>query len=314
MVPLQARRFFWNHRAAPQELARLDRHHIYIVPTGFGLLYAAALFLMLLGSLNYNNNLGIFFTFLFAAVALVSLFHTWLNLLGLEASITGVEPVFAGESAQFRLLIHNPQPRGRYSLQLQGEFVPLSPQATLPHGPTLITLHRSLPRRGRHDFGRLTLSTTYPLGLARAWSHAELLGTAIAYPHPSTLQELPQQENYARSSEGDLGEGTDDFVGLRHYRRGDSLHHVHWRAIAKGQPLITRQFGGDRALQTVLDWTSTPGRDTEERLSHLCRCILLAEAAGVEYRLALPGLEIPLGRGPAQRARCLYQLAIFDAR
>ena len=35
---------------------RLDRHRIYVLPTGFGLFLAALLAVMLLGALNYNNN------------------------------------------------------------------------------------------------------------------------------------------------------------------------------------------------------------------------------------------------------------------
>ena len=34
----------------------LDRHRIYVLPTGFGLFLGTLLAVMLLGALNYNNN------------------------------------------------------------------------------------------------------------------------------------------------------------------------------------------------------------------------------------------------------------------
>ena len=50
--------------------ARVLRRAIYILPTGAGLMFGGILILMLVGSLNYQNNLGLLITFLTTAIVL----------------------------------------------------------------------------------------------------------------------------------------------------------------------------------------------------------------------------------------------------
>ncbi|MGB7550878.1 MAG: DUF58 domain-containing protein, partial [Chromatiaceae bacterium] len=66
--------------------ARVLRRAIYILPTGAGLMFGGILILMLVGSLNYQNNLGLLLTFLTTAIVLVSMYHAWFNLLGLAVT------------------------------------------------------------------------------------------------------------------------------------------------------------------------------------------------------------------------------------
>jgi len=40
--------------------------------------------------------------------------------------------------------------------------------------------------------------------------------------------------------------------------------------------------------------------------------VLTAEADGIAYGLQLPGHELPIGSGEAQRRRCLEILALFQ--
>ena len=47
----------WAKRRMPDALpARFDRRRIYVLPTKFGLFFAALLATMGVGALNYNNN------------------------------------------------------------------------------------------------------------------------------------------------------------------------------------------------------------------------------------------------------------------
>jgi uncharacterized protein (DUF58 family) len=51
----------------------------------------------------------------------------------------------------------------------------------------------------------------------------------------------------------------------------------------------------------------------EARLSRLARWVILASRNGLRFGLRLPGSEVALGEGEAQRERCLRELALFDA-
>ena len=90
---------------------QLDRSRIFILPTATGLLFAVVLLVMLLGAINYANNMGYMFTFLLGSMALVSILHSYRNLAQLQFAAGRAEPVFAGERAAFDIHVGNPAPR-----------------------------------------------------------------------------------------------------------------------------------------------------------------------------------------------------------
>jgi uncharacterized protein (DUF58 family) len=138
-----------------------------------------------------------------------------------------------------------------------------------------------------------------------------LAQTHLVYPATATRAPLPPPSLFSLSLTGDQGRGSDDFAGLRNYHPGDSLRHVHWKALARQQGMLTKQFGGDRSEELWLDWQVLHGNDTETRLSILTRWIITAERDGLCYGLRLPGTVIPPGHGPAHRHRCLEKLALY---
>jgi len=284
--------------------------YIYILPTGMGALLAAVLLLMLLGSLNYQNNLGLFLTFLMGAVALVAMHHTWFNLLRLQVEARGGPPVFAGEEASFTLTLADSGMRGRFDLHAEGG----DGQAAFPRGgSTQLSLRFGTGRRGWCHLKRVRLETRYPLGLFRAWALAQVRAQVLVYPCPTALGPEPALlPALGDSNVGDLGVGADDFVGPRAYRPGDSPRHLDWKALARERGLIVKQFGGDQSAQVWLDMAALPAVELEMRLALLCRQVLDAAEAGLSYGLRLPGQSIPLGRGDAHRHRCLEALALFD--
>jgi hypothetical protein len=86
----------------------LSMRRIYIVPTRAGLQCALLLTVMLVGSLNYNLGLGYALTFLLGACVLADMVATAHNLAGLRLTPGQTAPVFAGETASFRIRQHLP--------------------------------------------------------------------------------------------------------------------------------------------------------------------------------------------------------------
>jgi hypothetical protein len=74
----------------------LGLRNIYILPTGHGMLYLAVLGAMLIGSVNYNNNLGFLLSFLLGSLGLTAMMHTYSMLYGLRLVSATAMPVFAG--------------------------------------------------------------------------------------------------------------------------------------------------------------------------------------------------------------------------
>ena len=292
--------------------ARVLRRAIYILPTGAGLVFGGILLLMLVGSLNYQNNLGLLFAFLTTAIVLVSMHHAWFNLLGLAVTARAGPPVFAGELATFEITISAETRRPRPDLCLSTAGHAATPSDLMPGVMARLRLALPTQRRGPRPLGRLTLDTRYPLGLFRSWCYLETAAEALVYPRPA--DQAPALLPTAASREGARGHqdpGADDFVGLRGYRLGDSPRQLDWKAYGRGRGLLVKQFGRDLTDRLWLDWEHLPPADVETRLGWLCRQVLDAAQTDQDFGLRLPGREIGLGRGEAQMHLCLGALARF---
>jgi uncharacterized protein (DUF58 family) len=170
------------------------------------------------------------------------------------------------------------------------------------------------PTRGRLFPGRLTVFTRHPLGLFYAWAYVEPDRAAIVYPQPeATLSPLPGSADGDGRSRASL-DGHDDFAGLRPWHVGDSPQRVAWKAAARGQGLLTKQFVAEAGSLAWFDWDDTPASLGEEgRLSRLARWVVEADAAGTAFGLRLPGRVLPPASGEAQRESALEALALHGA-
>lgn len=302
---------FW--RGEPPQAAPfvLHRRRVYILPTRFGLLFAVVLGVMLIGSINYVNSLGYLLTFVLAGLGLVGMVATYRNLLNLSVSFGKLPPVFAGDAAQPQVLVDNRAAAARYAVTLQAGDGPVRAVDIEADRRQAVGLDQPTTRRGYRQVGLLRIETRFPLGLFRAWSPVNLHGGYLVYPRPAvTPRPLPGGEAWRASTQGEHGHGAEDFAGLRGYHPGDSLRHVHWKAVAREQELLTKQFTGDRHEELWLDWHVTQEQGTEARLSRLARWVLDAEYAGLRYGLRLPDAQLPPGHGPAHQARALKLLAL----
>lgn len=307
---LNLQRFFAGEGAQAAPHITHGRN-VYILPTRAGVMFTLILGVMLLGTINYSNNLGYLFTFLLGSIGIVDMLHTYRNLLRLEIRAGSVVAVFAGEPARLPVIFDNPGPAKRLALELglpkQSEPVLVD----ISQGQTIIELDLPNRQRGRHNLPRFVIATRFPLGLFRAWTHVHFDQHYLVYPALAQHAPLPPASVYTLSLTGDQGHGTDDFAGLRNYHPGDSLRHVHWKALARQQGMLTKQFGGDRSEELWLDWQVLQGHDVETKLSILARWVIHAERDGQCYGLRMPGSEIKPARGTLHRHRCLETLALY---
>jgi uncharacterized protein (DUF58 family) len=106
--------------------------------------------------------------------------------------------------------------------------------------------------------------------------------------------------------------GNDDYSGLRGYQLSDSPRHVAWKAVARNEAMLTKQFAGEAAAELWLDWNRLPAlMGVEERLSRLAGWVIAAERSGANYGLRLPGNEIQPAHGEAHHNACLQTLAVY---
>ncbi len=290
----------------------LRRGRIYILPTGLGLAFGLMLVAMLLGSLNYANNLGLVLTFLLGALGVVAMHACHRNLEALVVKAAGSEPPFAGLDAVFRIALANPGRAPRCDLEARAG-AGAGPQASVAGGDeATVEIRVPTRRRGRIVLERIEIATRFPYGLFRAWAvlHPDL--SCLVYPRPAANAPSPALAP-ARSAGGSARRGDDDFAGLKDYHPGDPPRHIAWKAYARAGELLVKEFSGDAEAIPVFDLADAPGADLEARLSVLARWIVDASARGMTFGLRLPGEEIPPEPGESQRRRCLAPIARFEA-
>ena len=309
----------------------LDRRRVYILPTRHGIAYGVALMVMLVGSINYANSLGYSLTFLLGAVGLVTLLHTYRNMVGLVLRVGEPTPIFEGDRVVVPISVDNRTGRERFGICLsipEPATFPAQPRrrrikrreilgvSTSGIAPRCIAQHSvtfRATRRGVHDLIGLQVSSRFPLGLFRAWSVLERQGaseslTYTVYPAPIGSAPLPEPIESTAQRDQRTRKGREDFAGLREYQRGDPPRSIHWKAVARGQGIPVKEFAGEGSGELDLKFDQTTG-GLETRLSQLSRWLLEAEANGWSYSLHLPGASLDGGTGPTHQRQCLEMLA-----
>ena len=290
----------------------LTQRRIFILPTRQGFLFATVLLIMLIGSINYNNSLGYLLTFLLASLSVVSILYTYRNLLQLKISIGNITPVFCGENIKIPIVVDNSGNSERFAIQVELDNEQTKSCDVEQDGWSSVSLSYKTHSRGNHQVPRITISSVFPLGLFRAWSHVRLTNTYLVYPKPGGDIQLPFQWNQEQQQLRGYHKGADDFAGLYTYTPGDPLGHIHWKAYAREQGLHTKKFAGNNEQELWLDWRVLEKSDTEKNLSQLATWILEADKTEMNYGLWLPGNRTVPSLGPMHKQKCLKALALFS--
>ena len=276
---------------------------------------------MLIGSINYNNSLGFALTFLLGSLSLVGILHTYRNLAGMRLQLRPGQAIFAGQDAKFTLNFNNRAGPERIGITIN---YCLNPQDHCPREGLLGTnvpadsdhaldVKTQTKHRGRLKLGRIVVASRYPLGLFRSWAHYDPDVGVIVFPRPEGIRTLPIHPSSTTSTGGTHLQGTDDFTGLRNYIPGDSSRKIHWKAVAKEQQAIVKQFSGSTPGEIILNWSETSQPTFEARLSQLSLWVVLAHEQGFAFSLTLPDETFPTAQGIAHRQACLRALALHGS-
>ena len=292
----------------------------------FSLVYPTAGFaalLFVLGAMWYaassQNSAAIYLLlFLLASVFLVSIPHTLINLSGVTLRVESAKPTFAGDEVSLPVEIVNSSRATRYRIEVVLSDANKTRECLdhVPYeGAGRLTLRFSARHRGEHKITTLDLTSCYPLGFMRASKRFVSNQTYLVYPKPAGNPQLPTNLSSLvdRSGQHGIGHG-DDFAGVRAYVRGESQRHIDWKAVARGQPLMTKQFAAETKGAVYLDFFELHSADVEEKLSQLTLWVIEAEGARQPYGIRLPGIEIFPALGQMHFHNCLRALSLFRGK
>lgn len=300
-----------NRRIPPAREVTLNQRRIFIFPSRTGFFFGCSLLVMLIAAINFENNLSYALTFLLATLFIVATLHTYANLSGLTIRAMRAQPAFSGQQSEFLVMIERSKKRDHYALYLKWPASSETIINLVEDDNVKVQLHMPVDKRGWFHPGRLLVESTYPLGLLRCWTWIDLDLYALVYPRPVASAELPGLATDTPDGAAAMVVGNDDFYGFRDYRKGDSLRQVHWKGMAKGQSMQTKQYTAYADRSVWLDWELFSGMGVEQRLSHLCYWVLTFDDRREEYGLRLPGVTIDPAVGEKHREQVLKALALF---
>ena len=308
----RARRWAKKRQGSDKPVTTLHSRRIYILPTAVGLVFGLMTFTMLLGSMNYNNNLSFVLTFLLVGLGFVAMHQCQRNLVGLEVAFAGVDPVFAGQAAEFKVAITNHSKNRRPHLQIYFDGIMSSIDDLEAGESRVFSLEIPTERRGRVRLRRFGVRTLFPFELFRAWAWLHMDLSGLVYPRPAPEVPEPPPTQAAQGHRQHDARGDEDFAGLRRFHDGDSPRHVAWKAYARSGDLLSKQFSGADTSSQWFDFDEVPAADIEQRLSVLTRWIVDADRTQRDYGLRIPGHEFGPAHGEAHRHQCLEALAFFE--
>jgi len=303
---------FIKQRSGPFDGAvTLTRDRVYIIPTKAGFIFSLLLLTLLIGSINYEKNLGFILTFLLVGIGIVSILSTWRNIAGLELESANSLPVFAGEPATFNVQLINHQLLHRHSIAISYDGVDQDTVDCAANSQQLIKFKVTSKKRGLLDPEKFRLYTEFPTGLFVAWTWIDLSMSCLVYPAPEKNINVPVSGHIEDGDNDFSGQGLENFSHLRKYHQGDNISRISWKAAAKNDELFTKEFIGSVPETQWINWFDIPARNTEHRLSIITTLVIDAEKKHQFYGIRLPDKQIQPGHGNKHFHHCLTVLALF---
>ncbi|MES9945591.1 MAG: DUF58 domain-containing protein [Candidatus Thiodiazotropha sp.] len=240
-----------SNRLPPEVIAWLQRwFNLHVV---IWLLSLACFFVA------WNRGLALLYGLSSLCISLLLISHLMprLQMRGVKVERSLVGDLTAGSEGELVYLISS---KGRrYHLQLTDQLPFIEGQQTLFISQCDKAVRERATvycdRRGRFLIDQLTLSSSYPFGVVR---HSRQLTTdtleVLVLPRVCNLTRIPLPVIADANSDGDLHipqqGGQDEFAAVREYTQGDSLRHIHWRASARQQQLVVKEY--ERSDRPVL--------------------------------------------------------------
>ncbi len=303
---------FISKRSGPFDGAvTLTRDRVYIIPTKAGLIFSLLLLTLLIGSINYEKNLGFVLTFLLTGIGNILLLSTWRNIAGLELKNSMSLPVFSGQAATFSVQLVNHQLFDRFSIAISQHGTEQDIVDCSASSKQIINFKVETNKRGLLNAGRFRLYTEFPSGLFVAWTWVDLSMSCMVYPAPDNNIKMPVFDHSDNGNSDSSGKGLENFSHLRKYQQGDNISRISWKAAAKNDELFSKEFIGSKPVTHWINWNDIPARDNEQRLSIMTALIIHAKKNQQCYGIRLPEKQIQPDSGDKHFHQCLTALALY---
>jgi uncharacterized protein (DUF58 family) len=190
-----------------------------------------------------------------------------------------------------------------------------------PQESVEITTARRADHRGLLEATPIKVSTVAPFGVAERFRRVRVDGTTLVLPAVVPLGRLSFVEpapsmNTSIHSAPRRGQGP-EYFGVREYRAGDSMRHVHWPSTARTGAVMVREFEEEttRRVAIIVDAC----RDAGDSWTPLDRCCCAAASIALAASAQGQGVRLVLAEDGATDASArsdgrdlLHRLALLE--
>ncbi|GAB5405546.1 MAG: DUF58 domain-containing protein [Aureliella sp.] len=268
-----------------------------------------------------------------AAIILLGLGFPWFATRALTCSLSSDrDAVHEGDEAHVLLNVKNPLPLPVIGLVVKGYFAPkimqedtasVEPECGLARVPAFSTAQYRLPikpeYRGRFPTDTPEITCSFPLGIYTARRPVAKVASVTVRP---MLLPITADFEWSGSSIAETGFGTrasdhGEFLGVREFRRGDSLRSIHWAQSARQDEIIVCERGGPQkspvAVRVSTERCIGSNWDARENLAWRVRVaaslVDFFVARHIPFELLVDDRKALLGQGGSAKASAWDALA-----
>jgi uncharacterized protein (DUF58 family) len=167
--------------------------------------------------------------------------------------------------------------------------------------------------RGKHIFRRIHLQTGDVLGLCQKRLAVPIMDTIIVFPffHPLHKQEFERLVNgNGGASQRATGEQL-VISGVREYQAGDQLSRIHWKATARTNKMMTKEFEEQKSehFYLILDCEHSPSFENLISFVAAFAQFVMRRGGQLGYIDSENEIFLPIQTGERHQKEILYQLA-----
>ncbi len=312
MTKIESRIEHWiDKRMPPLKEAQLSHREIFILPTRWGVLYLGLIGLLIITGINYQNSMILAVAFFLFSIFLLTIVAAYRNFSAFRIKFHHAEPCFCGDLGGFEFIVSGDS---KDHLAIEVGWVPDSYEVIdVNKGQSQrLTLEKACYKRGRFEPGRILITSTYPLGIFRAWTWQDLMANIIVYPKPIESQAVIAEADGDNASVTKSSiPGQEDFDGLRNYIPGESLNRVAWKKYAQSGEFYSKEFRYPVADPEWIDFNAYAVADTEKKLGMMCFQLLALYAKKQPFGLRMPDQILSPDCSENHLKSCLTALALY---
>ena len=290
---------------------KLNSKRTYIIPTGLGFTFSFVTFLSFIIALTFGHPFSYFITFFSLSIIIVCAFETNSAIFRLKSFYFSDEFIECGSETDISFEISRHELKG-----VKGFNTRVEGQKTLKHSilskkNTRVRATISKEKCGVFKSPRISIHTTYPLGLFKSWKYIEPSNSVIVYPSRVEKLDFQSRTNVLRGAENTVKENTqtkEEFLDHRVFRDTDSWKHIDWKAYARGRGLLTKNFSGNESSVMTLEVTS---HSKLEYLGVITNELFNNYELSIKTIFMLDGEIVSEGSSPQHLHKCLRLLSLL---